>query len=220
MDSTSLSRLHARINSLLSSTLDRHDALRDRLNDVFNDFAEGGVTFTTSSIASETKEEVQPLSRSKSETPVKRQLSVDAGLPSSSPSSAYRTRLTMVEQNRISSLALANPNAAPPVLDVLEAADSYVIEVELPGIRSEDVRVTIMDGVLTISGEKPEPIDRASGSWTCHRAERLFGKFSRALTLPKNVELEDQVVARYENGVLRVELKRKANPITRSVTIS
>jgi len=93
---------------------------------------------------------------------------------------------------------------APPV-NVWEDADKLYVEMELPGLKLEDLQIEIAEGnVLTIQGERKAP-EAAKAVW--HRQERGFGKFARALELPYPVETE-KVEAKFESGVLFVTLPR------------
>lgn len=92
-----------------------------------------------------------------------------------------------------------------PALDVFEDANKYAVEVELPGVKKEDVNVTVEDGVLTISGETKSQSETKDG--TVHRTERKYGKFIRSLSLPAAVKA-DKVEATYKDGILRIELPK------------
>ena len=91
-----------------------------------------------------------------------------------------------------------------PALDVHEDKDAYTIRVELPGMKREDIEVSLQEGALVISGEcKTETIKE---DIEVHRQERFYGKFSRALMLPTAVS-SDQVKAAYKDGILTVTLQ-------------
>jgi HSP20 family protein len=92
-----------------------------------------------------------------------------------------------------------------PVLDVQEDKDNFRVRVELPGLKREDIAVSLDDGVLVVSGErKTETVDEGT---EVHRQERYYGKFSRALTLPSAVAA-DKVKAAYKDGILTVTLPK------------
>jgi HSP20 family protein len=92
----------------------------------------------------------------------------------------------------------------PPV-DLFEEGDAIVAKVELPGMKREEVEVTLTEGVLTIAGkkEKEEKIERKD----YHRLERASGAFRRSIRLPAEVRVE-AVTAKLENGVLEVRAPR------------
>jgi HSP20 family protein len=96
-------------------------------------------------------------------------------------------------------------NGWVPPLDLFEDKDSLVARVELPGMKKEDIDISLHEGVLTISGERKETTDSEAGE--VHRSERLHGRFSRSLALPKPVVAE-KAKASYKNGILTVTLAK------------
>src|ERR1039457_6711028 len=104
-----------------------------------------------------------------------------------------------------------------PALDVQEDKDKFTIRAELPGLKREDIDVSLQDGALVISGErKTETIKEDT---EVHRQERFYGKFSRALTLPTAVS-GDQVKAAYKDGILTVTLPKAEEAKPKHVTVS
>ncbi|MBD0358387.1 MAG: Hsp20/alpha crystallin family protein, partial [Rubrobacter sp.] len=86
-------------------------------------------------------------------------------------------------------------------IDVVAKDGDLVLRAELPGIKQEDVDITLHENVLTVSGErKAEQEEERSGYYV---RERRYGSFSRSLTLPQGVD-ESKIHARYEDGVLEV----------------
>jgi HSP20 family protein len=94
-----------------------------------------------------------------------------------------------------------------PAVDVLQRDGDLVVRAELPGVRPEDVNITLQDNVLTISGERREEQEEQRGGY--YVRERRRGSFSRSMTLPEGVD-EDRIRARYENGVLEVTIEGAA----------
>jgi len=92
-----------------------------------------------------------------------------------------------------------------PAVDVSETATHYAISFELPGTEKEEVSVEVHDNVLTIKGEK-KATEVAEGERR-HHVERAYGSFTRAFTLPGDVE-GDAVKATFRNGVLTVEIPK------------
>jgi len=92
-----------------------------------------------------------------------------------------------------------------PALDVHENKDAYVVRAEVPGLKREDIDVSLQDGALVISGERRT--EKVEEGVEVHRQERFYGKFQRALTLPEPVAA-DQVKADYKDGVLTVTLPK------------
>lgn len=95
-----------------------------------------------------------------------------------------------------------------PAVDIKETKEAFVIEAELPGMKKEDVKVTVHDGVLTIQGERKK--EEETDDDKHHRIERVYGSFLRRFTLPENVD-EDSIKARFKEGVLSLTLA-KAEP--------
>ncbi len=90
-----------------------------------------------------------------------------------------------------------------PAVDVLQRDGDLVVRAELPGVRPEDVDITLQNRVLTISGQHREEQEEQRGGY--YVRERRSGSFSRSMTLPEGVD-EDSIRARYENGVLEVTI--------------
>ena len=106
-----------------------------------------------------------------------------------------------------------------PALDAHEDKGSFSVRVELPGMKREDIEVSLQDGTLVISGERKT--EKASEGTEIHRQERFYGKFSRALTLPTAVA-GNQVKAAYKDGILTVTLPKaeEAKPKQIDVTVN
>ena len=92
-------------------------------------------------------------------------------------------------------------NTWAPSLDIAERQDSYLVNVDLPGVAVGDLQITCQAGVLTIQGERHGANDPAKE--TVHRAERRFGPFLRSITLPSNV-MADAIDASTQDGVLQI----------------
>lgn len=90
-------------------------------------------------------------------------------------------------------------------LDVYEDADSIFVKAELPGMKKEDIDISLHDGCLSISGERKSETNREDAE--IYRAERFFGRFQRTVTLPTSVAA-DKVKAQYKDGILTVTLPK------------
>jgi HSP20 family protein len=88
-----------------------------------------------------------------------------------------------------------------PALDISERKDAYLVTVELPGLKAEDLDITMEDGLLTIQGERQ--FTQESSEQQFHRVERRYGAFRRSITLPAQVQA-DQIEASFDNGVLEI----------------
>ncbi len=102
-------------------------------------------------------------------------------------------------------------------LDVVESGNEVVVLAEIPGVKKDDVRVTLHDGVLTISGEKMES-GLPDGSHR-HRAERGGGPFSRSLELPAAVDAS-AVSAELKNGILRIVIPKAEEARPREIRVN
>jgi HSP20 family protein len=95
----------------------------------------------------------------------------------------------------------ASTRAWAPALDISEGTDAYRVTVELPGVKLDDLEITLEDGLLTIQGERHVASESSEEQY--HRLERSSGAFRRSITLPAHVEA-DAVEASMEDGVLRI----------------
>ncbi|MFL5926006.1 MAG: Hsp20/alpha crystallin family protein [Gaiellaceae bacterium] len=100
-----------------------------------------------------------------------------------------------------------------PTIDVRETDEDYLVLVDLPGVKSEDVSIEVNDHVLTIEGSR--------APWEVGEAqllERPYGSFVRTLTLPKGVD-SDQIAANYEHGVLELHIPKPAAQQPKKIAI-
>lgn len=105
-------------------------------------------------------------------------------------------------------------------VDWRETPEAHVFNVDLPGMKKEEVKVEVEDGrVLQISGERSREQEQKDDRW--HRVERSSGKFMRRFRLPENAKM-DQVKAAMENGVLTVTVPKEEEkkPEVKSIQIS
>ena len=98
-----------------------------------------------------------------------------------------------------------------PLVDIREDRDHLTITMDVPGVRPDDVKISLENQVLTIAGEKQQNTEQKEERW--HRWERSYGRFERTFTLPLTVDA-DRIEATTENGVLTVRLPKieKARP--------
>jgi HSP20 family protein len=95
-----------------------------------------------------------------------------------------------------------------PKVDISETETGYVIKADLPGLAKEDIKVSVEDGVLSVSGEKKREVEKKEKNNYYH-FERSYGRFCRSFTLPTHVDGKN-IEAKYVNGVLEVYLKKTA----------
>lgn len=95
--------------------------------------------------------------------------------------------------------------AGAPAMDLVERADEYEVQLELPGLTAGDIDIRMTDGTLVIKGEKTaEHVEKEENY---HLSERSYGAFQRAFRLPPGIAAQ-KVDARFENGVLKVRLPK------------
>ena len=125
-------------------------------------------------------------------------------------------------QNRLTSLfgrTAVRPNGEEPIttaewaplVDISEDEKEFVVKAELPGLKREEVKVTVEDGVLSISGERK--VEKEEKTKKFHRVERSYGTFIHAFTLPDGADAA-KVNAEFKDGVLHVHVAKspKAQP--------
>lgn len=101
-------------------------------------------------------------------------------------------------------------------LDVSESQDAFVVKASLPGVRPDDVQISVQGDVLTIRGESTAEEEKDGDRW--HLRERRFGSFQRTVSLPTPVN-PDQAEAQYEHGVLTLTLPKSEAAKPRQIKI-
>ena len=104
-----------------------------------------------------------------------------------------------------------------PSIDTFEMDDSYVVKVELPGMKLEDIDVSVSDDALTVKGQKKPESGVKDEDY--YRSEIAYGSFSRTITLPSTADTKN-IEASYEDGMLRIRLPRTAEATPKKVTVS
>jgi HSP20 family protein len=108
----------------------------------------------------------------------------------------------------IHSLAVADWS---PEVDISEDDHGYLLKADLPEMKKDDVRVTVEDGILSVSGERKS--EKEDQKKKFHRIERSFGTFRRSFTLPEDAD-STKVTAEFRDGVLKVHLP--TTPVAKS----
>jgi len=93
-----------------------------------------------------------------------------------------------------------------PLVDIHETKDNILLQIEVPGVKQEDIHVSIEDGTLTLNGERKRETEVKEDQY--HRVERSYGHFERRILLPSEVD-SDRVKASYRDGVLEIQLPKK-----------
>jgi HSP20 family protein len=120
----------------------------------------------------------------------------------------YLTRMlgqTRGQELQQSGFSGGSAPAWSPAVDISERKDAYLVAVELPGVKLDDLEIAYQDGLLTIQGERGEV--QTSEDEQTHLVERRYGQFRRSITLPLHVAA-DAIDASFEDGVLRVVIPK------------
>ena len=103
-----------------------------------------------------------------------------------------------------------------PALDLYQTADEVVVKANLPGLKSEDVQISVANGVLSLHGEFKQ--ENEQNEATYHVLERRSGSFERSVTLPTDVQTE-KAKAEFENGVLTITLPKAETVKPKTIAI-
>jgi HSP20 family protein len=103
-----------------------------------------------------------------------------------------------------------------PIADISETDKEYVIKAELPEVKKEDVKVTLDNGVITISGERKHENEHKEANEI--RIESFYGTFSRSFSLPENIDAKG-IRAETKDGVLRVKIPKTQAAVPKAVAI-
>jgi HSP20 family protein len=129
-------------------------------------------------------------------------------------------------QNRVNSIfrdfnengdAPSTTASFTPAVDVYEDPQKVVLKLEVPGIDEKDLDVRVENHTLTVKGERK--FEKEEKEENFHRIERRYGSFYRAFTLPQTVDTEN-VQANYNAGVLKLELKKKAEAQPKQIKVN
>src|ERR1041385_752836 len=101
-----------------------------------------------------------------------------------------------------------------PAVDIQETEKEYVVKADLPDVKKEDVKVQLLEGILTIEGERKQETEEKAKKF--HRVERQYGQFVRRFTLPDEIDAAN-VHAEFKDGVLNIRLPKSANGKPKSI---
>ena len=104
-----------------------------------------------------------------------------------------------------------------PVLDIFEKDDKFVVKAELPGMKEEDIDVSVVGDALMIKGEKKTETEVKEENY--YRCERAYGSFYRSVPLPSTVDA-NKVEANFEDGVLEVTLPKSAEIKPKKIAVA
>ena len=104
-----------------------------------------------------------------------------------------------------------------PLVDIRETDEDYQIDVEVPAVASEDLSVSVVDGVLTVSGERKSVVQEDEEG-RVHRTERRYGSFLRSFQLPEDAD-EEAVTASNRDGVLYLKIAKQQVAAARTIEV-
>lgn len=106
-----------------------------------------------------------------------------------------------------------------PDADVVETENDIMVLLDAPGMRPEDIEISLENNLLTVSGERrPEWREAEELRFTWHLSERRYGKFSRSFVLPRDADA-DRIQARFDNGVLSIAVPKSEKARRRRIEI-
>ena len=123
----------------------------------------------------------------------------------------------MFDRSTREGLADGRTDEIRPTLDIVENENDFNIQIELPGVEKTDVKITVTDGLLSVSGEKKRQVEGKGDSF--RRIERSFGRFERSFTLPPAVQSE-KIGATFSNGVLTLTVPKAEQAKPREIEVT
>lgn len=109
-----------------------------------------------------------------------------------------------------------NADEWKPLLDVVETKDGISLKIDVPGVKQEDINISIEDNMLTVKGERKNESEVSDEGFT--RIERSFGAYQRSVALPPTVDT-DRVKATYKDGVLEIQLPKKEEARPKAIKV-
>lgn len=113
--------------------------------------------------------------------------------------------------------AFSKNNNWTPATEVIDEEKAFILSMDIPGLRKDELDIEVKENKLFVSGERKQ-LERDEKS-SVMRSEKRYGKFSRAFTLPQNVNT-DSIEARFENGVLEIAIPKEEKAQPRKIKLS
>ena len=104
-----------------------------------------------------------------------------------------------------------------PAIDVVEEEDKFSVKVELPGVKEEDVNVSIIGDTLIIEGEKKAESEVKRKGY--YYSETSYGSFSRSITIPSSIDI-NKIEANYDKGILEIDLPKAPEVKPKKITVA
>lgn len=108
--------------------------------------------------------------------------------------------------NSFGRLRSGQPDMFNPSCDIHESENHFLISLDMPGVKKEDINIEVKDNQLRISGERRRDVESEQNERS-HRHERTYGRFERMFTVPRNIDASN-IEAEYDNGVLNIALPK------------
>lgn len=113
-------------------------------------------------------------------------------------------------------IALADGTDWMPAVDISEDEKEFLFKAELPGMKKEELKVSVADGVVTLAGERKVETEEKTKKY--HRVERSYGKFERSFTLPERADASG-IRAEFKDGLLEVHLPKTAKAASKALEV-
>lgn len=104
-----------------------------------------------------------------------------------------------------------------PAADIFETKDDYILKLEVPGMKKDDIKVEINQNTLTVSGERKQDSDVKEDNY--HRVERFYGSFNRSFTLPGETDTA-KIKATMKDGILELKIPKAEEKKAKSISIN
>ena len=130
---------------------------------------------------------------------------------------ALQNRMNRLFDEQYSGREELTTGAFVPAVDIYEDEHGIQLKLEVPGIDEKDLDIKVENNVLSVSGERK--FEKEEKEENFHRIERRYGSFTRSFTLPNTVNTED-IQANYENGVLKIQLAKRAEAKPKQIKVS
>jgi len=93
-----------------------------------------------------------------------------------------------------------------PHIDIYDDEKNIYVDAEIPGVKKDNIKITLQDNILTITGEKKKETEEKNNK-NFYRSERVYGSFTRSFNLPDDIN-PDSVDAKFDNGILNIQISK------------
>ena len=123
----------------------------------------------------------------------------------------------LFEESVVNPTATRRGQAMTPALDLSETPDAYIVELSVPGLKAENLEVTMENSILTVKGEIKQETEDKKRNY--HRIERRYGSFVRTVGLPTTVKA-DAITASLNDGILRLDIPKAEEVKPRKINVA